>query len=259
MKDGLPDEVRRRLDPAERYGLRLTLLAIALTLVAIPFGLLLHQVMTQGPLTKYDTALANRLHRLTSDSDAAEIGLQIISFLGKPIWLVLVVGGPAVWLFWRGSKRLAIYLAATSIAGGIVTTIVKLTVGRPRPQFDEPVADAFGNSFPSGHSMSSMVCYGALLLAFLPVIPRRLRPLAFVGTALLILSIGISRLGLGVHFLSDVLGGFVLGIAWLTAATAAFSIWRVERGKPEVHVTEGVEPEEVPEEVVSAREASTAG
>ena len=252
MKYGLPDSVRRRLDAAERYGLRLTLLAAALTLVAIPFGLLLHQVVTDGPLTKYDTALANRLHRLTSNNDSAEVGLQIISFLGKPIWLVLVVGGPAVWLFWRGSKRLAIYLAATSITGGIVTTIVKLTVGRPRPQFDEPIADAFGNSFPSGHSMSSMVCYGALLLAFLPVIPRKGRPFAFAGTVLLVFSIGISRLGLGVHFLSDVVGGFVLGAAWLIAATAAFSIWRVERGKPEVHVSEGVEPEEVPKEVVAS-------
>ena len=252
MKYGLPDKVRRRLDPAERFGLRLTLLAVALTLVAIPFGLLLHQVTTDGPLTKYDTALARDLHDLVRDSDLASTLLHAISFLGKPIWLTIVVGGPAVWLFWRGSKRLAIYLAATAITGGIVDTIVKLAVGRPRPQLDEPLAEAFGKSFPSGHSMSSMVCYGALLLAFLPVIPRRGRPFAFAGTALLILSIGISRLGLGVHFLSDVLGGFVLGAAWLIAATAAFSIWRVERGKPEVHVTEGVEPEDVPEEITAS-------
>jgi membrane-associated phospholipid phosphatase len=249
VKYGLPDKVRRRLDPAESYGLRLTLFAIALTLVAIPFGLLLHQVMTDGPLTKYDTALAKDLHELVRDSDAASGALHGISFLGKPIWLTFVIGAPALWLFWRGSKRLAIYLVATSITGGIVDTIVKLAVGRPRPVLDEPLAEAFGKSFPSGHSMSSMVCYGALLLAFLPIIPRRGRPLAFAVTGLLIFSIGISRLGLGVHFLSDVLGGFVLGAAWLIAATAAFSIWRVERGRPEVHVTEGVEPEEVPEEV----------
>lgn len=252
MKYGLPDKVRRRLDPSERYGLRLTMVAIALTLVAIPFGLLLHQVTTDGPMTEYDTALANRLHELVRDSDVASAVLQTISFFGKPIWLAFVIGAPAVWLFSRGSKRLAIYLVATSITGGIVDTIVKLAVGRPRPQLDEPLAEAFGKSFPSGHSMSSMVCYGALLLAFLPVIPRRARPVAFAGTALLILSIGVSRLGLGVHYLSDVLGGFVLGAAWLIGATAAFSIWRVERGRPAVDLTEGVEPEEVPEEVTAS-------
>lgn len=252
MKQGLPDKVRRRLDPAERYGLRLTLFAIALSLVAVPFGLLLQQVTTDGPLTKYDTALANDLHDLVRGSDAWSAVLQAVSFLGKPIWLAVVIGGPAAWLFWRGSKRLAVYLVATSITGGIVDSIVKLAVGRPRPQLDEPLAEAFGKSFPSGHAMSSMVCYGALLLAFLPVIPRRGRPFAFGGTALLIFSIGVSRLGLGVHFLSDVLGGFVLGAAWLIAATAAFSIWRVERGKPEIDLTEGIEPEDVPDEMVAS-------
>ena len=54
---------------------------------------------------------------------------------------------------------------------------------------------------------------------------------------------GLSRLSLGVHFLSDVLGGFVLGLAWLAASTAAFSIWRSEQRKKPVDVMEGVEPE----------------
>ena len=63
-------------------------------------------------------------------------------------------------------------------------------------------------------------------------------------TAVLILAIGVSRLFLGVHFLSDVLAGFVLGGAWLVAATVAFEIWRVERGRPAVPpLAEGVEPE----------------
>ncbi len=243
--------MRPRFDPNERYGLRLTLFAVATALIAIPFGLLLHQVVADGPLTRYDTALARRLHALVAERRDIELALEAISFLGKPVWLVVVVGLPTIWLYRRGSQRLAAYLASTTASAGVVVTVVKLVVGRPRPSVDESLVEAFGNSFPSGHSTSSLVCYGALLLAFLPAIRRPLRPLAFVVTALLLLSIGISRLGLGVHFLSDVLGGFVLGLAWLMAATAAFNIWRVERGRPEIDITEGVEPEEVPAELVA--------
>jgi undecaprenyl-diphosphatase len=59
----------------------------------------------------------------------------------------------------------------------------------------------------------------------------------------LVLAIGFTRLALGVHYLSDVVGGIVLGLAWLALSTATFSIWRVERGRPPVQPLEGVEPE----------------
>jgi undecaprenyl-diphosphatase len=92
--------------------------------------------------------------------------------------------------------------------------------------------------------MASTIGYGSLLLAFLPLIPSRWRIPAASGYVLIVATIAFSRLALGVHFFSDVLGGFVLGLAWLAMATAAFSIWREERGKPPVEVTEGLEPEE---------------
>lgn len=129
------------------------------------------------------------------------------------------------------------------IGGGIVDTIVKVAVDRPRPELEFPLATAFGKSFPSGHAMSSTVTYGALLLVFLPVVHRRLRAPAFVLTLGLVLVIGAARLLLGLHFVTDVLGGYVLGLAWLAGSAAAFSIWRKEEGKPTVGVSEGLEPE----------------
>ena len=59
----------------------------------------------------------------------------------------------------------------------------------------------------------------------------------------MVVAVGFTRLALGVHYLSDVVGGIVLGLAWLAVSTATFSIWRVERGRPPVHPTEGLEPE----------------
>ncbi len=241
----LPEGVAARLGPLARYELRALLFGLAVVLVGIPFGLLLHQVTTDGPLTSFDQDWAQWLNDRLASQDGAIAVLRAISFTGKPIFLLFAVGLPVLWALHRGARRIAAFLAVTSIGGGLVDTAVKVAVGRPRPEVDEPIAVAFGKSFPSGHSMSAMVCYGALLLVFLPLLAGRWRTLAFTATALLIALIGFSRLTLGVHFVSDVLGGYVLGAAWLSASVAAFEIWREERHLPRTEpLVEGIEPEE---------------
>lgn len=258
LRHSIPKSLRRRLDPSGRYGLRLTLFAAAFLLVAVPFGLLLEQVLSDGPMTRLDLRLSEQLIVLARDHAWANAVLEFVSFLGKPIFLVAVVGIPAGWLLRKGELRLAIYLAVTAITGGIVDTVIKVVVARPRPQFNstQPLSEAYGNSFPSGHAMASAVCYGAVLLVLIPYLGHRWRRPAIVGTAIVVLAIGLSRLGLGVHFTSDVLAGYALGIAWLLLATAAFSIWRVERGGEPVAVTlDGIEPEHDPELMASHQAA----
>ena len=235
--------LRRRLDPEGRYGLRLTLFAVAFLLVAIPFGLLLDQVQHNGSLLRLDTSAARHLHEWVRTSDDLVRELKILTFFGSPVWFYLIVTPAVLWVWRRGHPRLAVFLVVTTLGGGLLDTVVKEAVGRPRPSLVEPVATAHGKSFPSGHAMSSTVAYGALLLVFLPVIGRRYRPMVVAGTVVLVLAIGFSRLALGVHYITDVLGGYVLGLAWLAASTAAFSTWRVDRGRPAVEVTEGLEPE----------------
>jgi len=154
--------------------------------------------------------------------------LQAISWLGRPPLLALVVLATVV-LVWRpGHRRRCVYLVVTSLGGGIVDTLVKAAVDRPRPVVDHPVATALGKSFPSGHAMSSTVTYGALLIAIWPWLSPRLRRIALVATVVLVVAVGTSRLLLGVHFVSDVVGGYILGLAWLAAATAVFAVWRQE-------------------------------
>ena len=237
------EKLRRRLDPEERYGLRVTLFALALLLAAIPFGLLLRQVQTNGSLVRIDTSAARHLHDWVKGSDDLVGQLKLLTFFGSPVWFYLIVVPAVVWVWRRGHTRLAVFLVVTTLGGGLLDTLVKEAVGRPRPSLAEPVATARGKSFPSGHAMSSTVVYGSLLLVFLPVIGRRYRPVVLAGTVTFIAAIGFSRLALGVHYITDVLGGFVLGGGWLALSVAAFSTWRVERGRPPVAVEEGLEPE----------------
>ncbi|MEY2453728.1 MAG: hypothetical protein QOD92_3302 [Acidimicrobiaceae bacterium] len=246
MGPSLPERLKRRLDPNERYGLRVTLFAVAIVLVAVPFATLVFQVLAKGPLTRLDGSVANRLNDWVHNSPTTVRVLDVITNIGKPITLFVIVTAAVAYLLWRRRIRLALYLVVTSVLGGLIDTAVKVLVNRPRPEVDHPIASALGKSFPSGHAMSSTVTYGALALVFLPVLPRRWRPVALSVVVLLVLAIGTSRLFLGVHFVSDVIGGFVLGLAWLAASTAAFSIWRTEEGKKPVDVTQGVEPEAAP-------------
>jgi undecaprenyl-diphosphatase len=239
--------VQRRLDPKQRYGLRVTLFAIALVLVAVPFSTLTFLVLGKGPVTRLDGSVANRLNAAVHGRPAVVRTRDAISWLGKPLLLGVLVSAAAVFVWWRGRHRLAMFLVVTVVGGGLVDSAVKILVNRPRPVVDHPIASAFGKSFPSGHSMSATVTYGALLLVFLPVLLGRRRVVAIVATVALVLAIGCSRLLLGVHFVSDVVGGYLLGLAWLSASVAAFQIWRTEEGRRRTQpLAEGVEPEAGP-------------
>lgn len=239
----LPEWVRRRADPAERFGLRITLLALAVTLLAIPFGYLLEQVTTHGALVRIDTSAARSLHGHVVGHPLVIRLLEVVSFLGSPVWFYLLVPAVAIFWFLRRQIRLVVFLLVTTIVGGAIDTAVKLAVHRTRPVLSDPIVTAHGKSFPSGHTMSTTYAYGAIVLTLLPYVSRRWRPVVIAAYVAMVAAVAFSRLALGVHFLSDVLGGFVLGLAWLAASTAAFSIWRVERGRPPVEVTEGLEPE----------------
>ncbi|MFN2606434.1 MAG: phosphatase PAP2 family protein [Acidimicrobiales bacterium] len=233
----------RRLDPDERFGLRLTLLAVAVLVVAVPFGWLLSQIDGHGALVRADASAATALHGWVRRTPGAVAVLKGVTTLGSPVLFYVVVGPAALFVWRRHHPRLAVFLVATCLGGGILDTAVKWAVDRHRPVFADPVATASGGSFPSGHAMSSVVVYGALLLVFVPVVARRWRPAVVAATVTLLLAIGFSRLALGVHYTTDVVGGWLLGLAWLAASTAAFRTWRVERGRPPVAAADGLEPE----------------
>ncbi|MFI6760096.1 phosphatase PAP2 family protein [Micromonospora sp. NPDC050417] len=208
------------------------------------FALLLTLVRVGwGPLHRIDAGVAAWCNELVAPHHPLVTVLRAITDLGgRPImmWLVTVA---VVGLLIRRQGRLAGYLVVTGFGALALDPSLKALVGRLRPVVDVPVAAGVGNSFPSGHALGSIVAYGALLLVFLPAIRPRWRRCAIVFVAVLVFAIGLTRIALGVHFVSDVIGGWLLGLAWLVVTGYAFRLWRRERGRPVPALTEGLEPE----------------
>lgn len=230
-------------DPEARYGLRVVLLAVAVVLVTVPFGVLVAQVAGEGRLVGVDATAARALNRWARRAPGAVEVLRVVSHLGSPVvcHLLAVVGAGFCWV--RGRRRPAAYLVAVAAGAALSSTAVKLLVRRERPVLEAAIASARGFSFPSGHATIATAVYGALFLVFVASVPARGRRWLLAATVVFLAGVGLSRLVLGVHHLTDVVGGHILGLAWLSAATAAFSIWRVESGRPPVRPLSGVEPE----------------
>ncbi|WP_130513073.1 phosphatase PAP2 family protein [Krasilnikovia cinnamomea] len=217
---------------------------LALVAIGLGFGTLLLLVRFHwAPLQRLDHGVAEALNHLVAPHPVIVSALSEVSGIGgRPFMLRLVVLAVIVLLI-RRRTRLAIYLVVAGAGALLLDPSVKTLVGRVRPIVDVPVAVAPGNSFPSGHALGSMVVYGALLLVFLPAVPRRARPYLAAATALTVFAIGVSRTALGVHYLSDVLAGWLLGAAWLGVTAYAFRVWRREAGVPVPPLEEGLEPE----------------
>ena len=234
--------------PSRGLGARLALGAGLAALVSVPFVLLLLLVESQwDPLERLDRSTANSLNSfgrshpwLVHTGDVLEIALD-------PMVFRIAVLAVAWWLWRRGARRLAIWAVVTMAVGGILGGVLKVLVERARPVFPEPVAHSSGYSFPSGHALGSMLGVGVLILIFLPVLNRRGRVLAYLVGAVLVLLTGFDRVALGVHFVSDVVAGWVVALAVLAGTSGAFEIWRREHGRPPSTVTEGVEPEAAPD------------
>jgi undecaprenyl-diphosphatase len=214
-----------------RFGARAALALVALWLAAVPFGLLLFLVEAKWrPLLEVDQGARDDLHHYAADHPAFVTVMKVLSAIGSaPVYLV-AFGALAAWLARRGRVRQAIFVAVAMAGGSLLNWLVKLAVNRARPVLPDPVAHANGLSFPSGHAQSAMVAACVLLVVFWPALGGARRLAAVTLAAAGVLAIGFSRVALGVHYVSDVLAGYLLGVAWVMALAAAFGAWRRERG-----------------------------
>ncbi|MEV6304019.1 phosphatase PAP2 family protein [Actinoplanes sp. NPDC051861] len=234
--------------PVRHFAERSVLGLIVVVLFGLAFGVLLVLVRFHwSPLADLDRSVADGLNRWASGSDGVVGVLKQISSFGGRGFMIPLVAVLTVMLLARRRPRPAIYLVVTGAGALLLDPSLKALVGRLRPVVEVPVATAPGNSFPSGHALGSMVVYGMIVLVFLAAVRRPWRPVLIGVAALLVAAIGFTRIALGVHFLSDVLAGWLLGLAWISVTAYAFRIWRREAGHSTPPITAGLEPESGPD------------
>jgi len=142
-----------------------------------------------------------------------------VSRFGSTI-VVLAVGALMTLLTWGKCRAVSIAFLAATLGRPAIEFVLKALVGRDRPDLERMVG-GHGPSFPSGHVMASVALWGLVpLVVGLYTRNRTIWWLSAVASGLLIVSIAASRVYLGVHWFSDVLGGLLLGSFFLLAAEA---------------------------------------
>lgn len=220
------DFVVRRFEPGEYLGLHLTIGLIVSIAALWLFGGITEDVIHHDPLTQFDLMLLEWFH-VHSTTKGVDIFAEI-SFLGSP--LVMTALGIVIATV-LGLRRCWIFLVGWTAAlggAGVLDELLKHIIRRPRPRYAVAILHSYTFSFPSGHAMASLIAYGMItyLVAVFWAKHWSLRVAIISATALLILAIGISRLYLGVHYFSDVVGGYAAGALWLSTCITGIEIAR---------------------------------
>lgn len=200
-------------------------IVVIFTVCTAIFALLAWQVQTRGPVVELDQRIADALH--TSAEPWGIFPLKLITFFGEFAALTTLAVLAAVVLVRAKAHGLAIGWVFAMIGTGVLNDLLKRAFARPRPSFAEPILIANGFSFPSGHSMGTMVAVTMLTYAMFRWVSDTKGRRAAVGLAVSwTLTMGFSRMYLGVHYLSDVIAGFAAGGAWSCVCMAVLERWK---------------------------------
>ncbi|WP_051571423.1 phosphatase PAP2 family protein [Cryptosporangium arvum] len=222
-----------------RFGLAL----VAACVVAVPVAILAVVVKNvDGPVAGLDLDIAQALNGFATAHPWFVDVQKAISSVGRPETFRLVATVAALWLLAVDRPRLALWALVTTWGGALLGVVLKEVVERARPGLPDAVAYADGYSFPSGHALGAFVGCAVLLLLWLD--RGRVPRVGWVAAVTVVAAVCFSRIALGVHFLSDVIGGCLVGLGWVAATTIVFRTWRREAGWGDTHVlTAGIEPE----------------
>ncbi len=237
-------------------GVFLTIGAIVAVAATLGFAELAEHVLAGGTQA-FDVSILRWLHAHQTPF-LTSLMLEM-TYLGTGTVVIAIVGVAALFLWHTEHKVSARLLLVSTIGGILLNGALKLVYHRARPSVFEWQTPAVSSSFPSGHAMSATVVYGTVAYLLMRLQKHHWsRVLTLSGAVMLILLICLTRLYLGVHYPSDVIGGVIVGLAWASfcMATLEAFIAIARRRAP------AVAAEEVPtptEKAVSADSSTTLG
>lgn len=206
------------VDPQHPELKGLSILAFALLLFSVLILALFQQFSVGPPLARLDNSLYHMLQGLRTPW--GDHIMTLISQLGDGIVHTVLVVILSLWLLVKRHYLAAGHWFAAAIFGAVMVWLLKQTVQMPRPSAMYEGVMAF--SFPSAHTVYATCIFGFLAVMIARELPPQRRWLCYAVAWLLILSIAFSRLYLGAHWFSDVVGGIVLGAVWITVLGVAY-------------------------------------
>ncbi|MEO6122094.1 MAG: phosphatase PAP2 family protein [Ilumatobacteraceae bacterium] len=219
-----------RRDPSSETGLLLTAAVIAVATAIVLIGVLLEMVNDSSGFARWDDSAARFGARHASRGSTRL--LELITDLGS-WWFVtiaIVIVGGVQYLRHR-RRSIPLYLVLAVLSTGAVNTIVKLIVNRDRPDIARLV-NANGSSFPSGHSATAAATFAAIAFVLCRYQRRNARIAIGAAAAALTIAVATSRVLLGVHWLTDVVAGVLVGWSCCALCTIAFGGRIMRFGEP---------------------------
>lgn len=208
------------LHPKAYLGLHGAIGAAACIVMIWAFAFIADEIPEQSLLVRVDHAIVNWLQ--AHGTEAGETFFNLVSWLGAQLMVGVVI--VAVLALARRRDWLRAGALILTMAGGYaLNTLLKLLFHRGRPEAATEFITHQSWSFPSGHAMNSLVGFGFLAYLLLERTTSRRMRAAIIGTTAIVVGlVGFSRLYLGVHFLSDVIAGFLAGTVWLLVCITGY-------------------------------------
>ncbi len=223
--------LKARLSPEGHLGLHLTLGALLLIATTWIFGMIAQDVVRGEPLTLLDVKVSSWLH--VHRRPTLTRAMLVLTHLHSNAAISLLTIALASYLTWRRHLYWLTALIPSVFGGMLLNIMLKNVFDRARPHFEDPIVTFSTYGFPSGHTMAASCFYGfiaAFLIWKIRAWPARLVVVACAS--FLITLVGFSRIYLGAHYLSDVLGAMVEGLGWLALClTAVNTTFRKERSQ----------------------------
>jgi membrane-associated phospholipid phosphatase len=200
----------------------------AMTLI---LGAISQDITNHKPFAAADAQLSTWLYaRRSSFLTSLMLAATLLGSTGIALCISVAFG---LYLLWRRRFFWFTVLVSSVAGGALLNRLLKYAFQRPRPHFDDPILRLNSYSFPSGHTMMATVLYGVIAAYVFTKTPdRRWRIVVILSASFLIALVGFSRIYLGAHYFSDVLGAMAEGLAWLSLCFSVVYFVRRQRQGP---------------------------